>query len=182
MAFNINDFRANINRYGIVKASNYEVEIRKRVPDVGIENNIRMRCSAASLPGREAMTFSEKIYGPATVYGYDSQPGSTSFTIISSENFSEKEYFDKWIDDIIGKYRTQDTGIDRFEIGYYDDYIGTVTIKVGKDTGELTYETELVEAFPTSIGSMGLSWSEGNQIMTFDVTVAYRYYKNRLHP
>jgi hypothetical protein len=48
-------------------------------------------------------------------------------------------------------------------------------IQYGKDGGEIR-SYQLIGAFPTSIGAIGLNWETANAIEEFSVTFAYDYW------
>jgi hypothetical protein len=181
LAFNINEFLANINRYGIVKPSNFTITVSKKIPEPG-EQPMVFRMMATDLPARDMLTSERRIYGPTERFGIDLVPGQIQIAIILSENFSEKDYFDRWMDLMIGKYRRADTpagkDTNRFEIGYYDDYVGSAQITIFSDTGMAIHQVNLVDVFPKTIGQVQLSWTNGAEILILPVQFFYRYYTN----
>lgn len=177
--FNINEFVSEINSHGIVKPSNYVVRIhRTHSPDINVEQTFKMRCSSVELPGRVIQTIDKKYYGPSFKVGYDSQFTEVPMTILLSEDWREKEYFEQWQDKIVGNYRTIDgPATNMFDIGYYDDYIGKVEIHSYNDVGEKKYSVELYEAYPTVVGSVQLNHSSGNEVAFLPISMSFKYTK-----
>lgn len=139
-----------------------------------LQRHITMRCAGAEVPGRHIMTTDYKVYGPSSRIGYDTQFNDMRLKIILSEDLREKEYFESWMDKIVGSYRNN-ISQNMYEIGYYDEYVGTATITNFTTTEEKSEETRLFECFPITLGEIQLDWSF-NDIAYLPVSLAYRYY------
>lgn len=175
--FDISEFSAQINKDRYVNSSKFIVRVVKKAPEFDVERRLTFRIIDTDLPGREVFTLDYKQYGPAYRMGYDMGPGNINFYVLLSEDFAEREYFDSWIDDIIGKFRVDDQQKNSFDIGYYDDYIGNAVITVYSEVQEAVYSVELVEAYPISIEPARLTYIAGEEMLVMGVTMAYRYYK-----
>ena len=97
MAFSINDFKSDINTKGLSKSSYYDVFI---LPPVGLTNNptnvqhLSFRCFAAELPGRQVVTFPNRVYGPIRKIAYNQAISDVTLSFLCSESLVEKVFFD----------------------------------------------------------------------------------------
>lgn len=175
---NLNKFISDINKRGVAKASTFDVLItRNSNGDATEEYNMTMRIESVDFPGR-SLTMAQSNY---TGVPYQMVSGATfaeiPLSIILSENFSEKEYLEKWQDDAVGKYRSEELTGNSFNLGFYDSYIGTVEITQYNDIGDPVYRAKLIDAFPSAVGVVNSSWENGDQILKLPVMFTYRYYK-----
>lgn len=180
MPFNIEEFKANINAGGLARSSNYEIQItRPRFEgdtSTDISRDIVFRCEQVDIPGRRVATADIRYAGTLRRFGYDVLPTPVAMQFILSEDMREKVYFEEWQDAMIGKHRTGYTGDDMFDLGYYDDYVGTVIIRQYNEIGSVVYETKLLEAYPMEVNGVTASWLSGEQILRQNVLISYRHY------
>ena len=137
----------------------------------GTVRRTSLRCSQISFPGRTLSTQEDtNIYGPKrkVVQGYDFANLQATFQL--STDLREKTFFETWQR---LAYNTQ-----TFDIGYYKSYIGGIQIYPLDEQDRRKYGVELVECFPQSIEPVTLDYAAANQIETFGVSFAYRYWKN----
>jgi hypothetical protein len=190
MAFSINDFTASFTK-GLAKTTNFEVLITRGGASIPSPNSTNaaaaadmiMRIDGVDKPGRMVTVAGRSIYayGPEQHRASGTSFNDITLSVILSEDFSECEYFEKWIDDMVGPYRTlhgkQPT---MFDIQYLTDYQGTVTITCYTETGDVGYQLNLIEAFPVEISPIKLSWSGDEVIAKLDVKFTYYYYTDNL--
>ena len=175
MAINLQRFMSTMNQQPPAKTSNFEVRIFSKLGSV---NDLTFRAESVALPGRSVATTDFFDVGPQRKMGYSAIYLETAINFILSERYNEKEYFDQWIDAIVGPHRVQrNPGGNRFNAGYYDDYKGTIEIQNYSESGQPTYKTTLIEAFPINISPVQLDWSSGD-ISKLNVTFTYRYYEH----
>lgn len=180
--FNIGDFIANMNSRNFAKTALFDVIITpppSLQSDVAMMYQLTYRCESTDMPGRNVLTYDSILYGLPTKFAYGSSMNEIQLSFILSEDYTEKEFFEQWIDKITGNYRNGEITQNMFEIGYYKDYIGTMLIRNYTETGEVSKETELFEAYPINIGNVQLNWQNGAEIAKLPVTIAYKYYVNK---
>ena len=176
MAINLQRFMSTMNARPPAMASDFQVKIF--CPKIGSRDELTFRAENVSLPGRSVTTTDVMTVGPQRKMGYSAIYLETAINFILSERYNEKEYFDQWIDAIVGPHRVQrNPGGNRFNAGYYDDYKGTIEIQNFNESGQPTYKTTLIEAFPINISPVQLDWSSG-EISKLNVTFTYRYYEH----
>jgi len=130
-----------------------------------------LRCSQVSFPGRTLDTQQDtNIYGPVRniVQGFSFAELQAQFQL--STDLREKTFFETW-QRIAFNPQT-------FDVGYYNSYIGGMQIWQLDENDRRKYGVELVECFPKSIEPVTLDYAAANQIETFGVSFAYRYWKN----
>ena len=130
-----------------------------------------LRCESISLPGRNMdSTPDSNIYGPEReiVTGYSF--GDIDATFQCSSDMREKKYWETW--------QRLTFNPKTFDIGYYNDYVGTIDIHTLDEQENRRYGCRLVEAWPKSIGPQTLGYADNNTYQTISVTIAYRYWIN----
>lgn len=182
MTFNVNNILASINKTGVAKASHFEVQVTG-AGDAGLENSMMARVDTVDLPGRSLMTAEHKFtnYGPLNKVPYGGQTyGDTTMSIILSEDMREKEYFEVWQNSIVntGAFdlgTVPQNALSKFNTKYFDDYLGTVTIRQYGSAGDLRSIYTLNEAYPIIINPISMSWAD-DSLAKLSVTIAYRNY------
>ena len=130
-----------------------------------------LRCESISLPGRNMdSTPDTNIYGPEReiVTGYSF--GDINATFQCSSDMREKKYWETW--------QRLTYNPKTFDIGYYNDYVGTIDIHTLDEQENRRYGCRLVEAWPKTIAAQSLGYADNNTYQTIDVTIAYRYWIN----
>lgn len=181
MAFNINEFKATLDRGTVALSSHYEVQITRPqglFPDPqGVERDLMFRVDQVDVPGRSIRTAEVKYYNsPVRLMGYDSNYAPCTMSVLLSEDLREKIYLELWQDAIIGHHRLGVINQGMYDLGFYSDYVGTVLIKTFDVTGKQRAETKLIEAYPMQIGVLSASWAGADQPLKLLTTFAYRYY------
>ena len=130
-----------------------------------------LRCESISMPGRNMdSTPDTNIYGPEReiVTGYSF--GDINAIFQCSSDMREKKYWETW--------QRLTYNPKTFDIGYYNDYVGTVDIHTLDEQERRRYGVRLVEAWPKTIGPQQLAYNDNNSYQTVDITIAYRYWVN----
>jgi len=130
-----------------------------------------LRCENISMPGRNMdSTPDTNIYGPEReiVTGYSF--GDINATFQCSSDMREKKYWETW--------QRLTYNPKTFDIGYYNDYVGTVDIHTLDEQENRRYGCRLVEAWPKSIGPQQLAYNDNDTYQTVEITIAYRYWIN----
>jgi hypothetical protein len=175
MSINLQRFVSSMNAHPPAYASDFEVRI---FCNIGRSEDLTLRAENASLPGRSVATTESTFVGPMRKLGYTAMYSEVAITFILGESYIEKEFFDKWIDAIVGDHRVKHSpGGEKFNAGYYDDYKGTIEIQNVNRAGENTYKTRLIEAWPINMAAVALDWGS-SEISKLNVTFAYRYYEH----
>jgi len=144
-----------------------------KLPDV--DATFKFRCEKAELPGRTLATTEDAVGGgPSLKLPYDITYNDITLSIICSADMVERDFFETWMDKIIGRGGRSNAGL----ISYYADYALGVTLKVDQldESGKTLISYTLQDIYPTGLTPMNASWEETNTYQRFGVTLAYRYH------
>jgi|SRR5210317_1638051 hypothetical protein len=147
--------------------------------DGGGSRSLTARIDAADIPGRNLMTadYKHKNYGPIIKLPYGQVYSDVNLSIICSESLSEKKFFEEWQNQIVGTgYDYKGNGLEKFNLGYYDDYVGVVEIRQYGMSGQLQAVHKLNGAYPISIAPISMSW-QSEDIVRLNVTMSFRNYR-----
>lgn len=148
-----------------------------------------LRVESCTLPGRSVDTTTFSEYGAERTLptGTVNDGGTIDFTFICDQSFADRLIIEAWQSIIFAS----GTGTSEMpKLAWYDDYIGRVKIiqhrldrKGSEDTKRNALEYTLHEAYPVEFAEQTLSMgSEGEGIMKFSCTVAYRYWESKYIP
>lgn len=140
--------------------------------------DLTLRISAADLPGRGTKPTYVKYWGPERNFAMTPSYVDATIIIICSENLVERELFMRWQDLMFGSHRssTSATTTTRYTTGYYDDYIGKVTVRQYSPKGNVVYTIELMEAYPVIINPLSSSW-DSNDVHKLSVSFNYHHFE-----
>jgi len=160
----INTFRDKLKaKGGQAPVNRYEVFIPGREES----SFSAFLCEQAELPGKTMLTVEDKLYGPVRKIGYGQMFIDTTMTFIcTAEGWAEKEFFDKWQNDIVDP--------DLFDASYYNDYTSDILLTTYKEDNSSSYGIRFNEAFPLNVGAINLGWGQNNEYARLSVTFAYR--------
>jgi len=188
--FTIDKFRYNFDSGA--RPNRYTVDFY--CPPLGIAME-GLRCTNASLPGRqlEAQDFSE--YGPVRKLPYNiTMDGQeVTFEFVCDSAFADRFVIEAWQSaiyqgggNIQAKLSEEDGAIDSYyksdrmgssikpTFAYYDEYVGEVVIKQITRSNENALVYRIHEAYPLAFAPMELSYDSDNQLMKFQCTFAFR--------
>ena len=148
-------------------------DIQSRTSNASMSRYLALQCESAELPGKSLMTTPVKIYGPEYKVPYQTQYGEMSLTFICTNEFYERKLFERWLESIM----PSDTIILRFANGKETRYLTNLKVIQYDEFIKQIYAVELIDAFPVSIASQPLSWSEEG---FHRVTVQFAYQKYRV--
>ena len=203
MAFNIKDFKSQIEKTGVLQTNKYDVTITlppglgaKSIiaangSTVGVANegtrDLNYRCINASLPGIVMRTSDVNRFGLGIneKMPYSANYTDVSLTFLMDKSGAAYKFWYAWFNYIFGfngeetnsnVYGTLGTNNDRsfYTTEYKDNYAGTVTIKVYDNFGEVSLVTSLLKAYPVSINDVALSWSDNNNLIKLTTNLTFR--------
>lgn len=186
MPFEIERFKSELNKSGGFALTNtFEVSMPAVVGSVnlgnGVAENLTFRIDAMTIPSRGVDVFDYVTYGPPTKIGGFANYTEVEMNVILSPDLRERGYFMKWQDIISGNHRlgsqTRNPLKAGFDIGYFNEYVSeSVTIsKFNESNKTPIYKIKLVDAFPSQVGGLPLSW-EQVEVLKMPVTFSYRYF------
>jgi hypothetical protein len=185
MAFSIEEFKANATKHGFVRPSFFLVTFP--APPAWYGKGTRFLtylCSGASLPGTQIITSDERVtgYGKTRKIPYDAAHTDLTLTFYADGNGETLSFFESWLRNIVA-YGADDANIKgalRGEVHYPDHYETQMEIyqyneNPGNGRVEILKYT-INKAFPLNLGDQELSWDQGDQISTLNVTIAFKDY------
>jgi hypothetical protein len=133
---------------------------------------VSLRCESILLPGRNLNTLTDGMpYGPTreivdgVTYAED-----ISMTFVASGGLDERIFFEEW--------QLLAFNEKTWNVGYYDDYVGTVEIYLLNRQDERRFGIKLIEAFPKTIAGTDLSQATNNEIIKTSVSFTFRYWES----
>jgi len=127
------------------------------------------RCEVSQLPGRTLATVDRKTYGPIEKMPYISTYNDIDLSFIVDGDMSIKYFFDAWLD-LVNPKSTNN-------FNYKDDYSTSILINQYNVDNSLTYNVELIDAWPISVNQLDLDWSNDG-VHKLTVTFAYTKWFN----
>lgn len=179
MAFNIQNIVSSLNKNGVAKTSHFEVQLTGP-GDSGDERDMMYRAESADLPGRTITTidgYKPGNYGPQTKIAYGQLYGDMSVTFLLSEDMREKEYFEIWQSKMVdtGAFANGSARTGKFNANYYDNYVGTMTIRQYGAGGDVKSIHTFNEVSPVIINPITMNWNS-DELARMVVTFTYRNY------
>lgn len=174
--FSLSDFKSDVlSGVGLARTNRFEVYITPpralAASYGGISNFTSLYAESTSVPLLNIFTKPFKIFGPTYQRPVTSEYGGEgiNFTFHVDRNFNVRKFFEDWMHTIVDP--------DRFTVGYLEDYGTTITIAQLDEQDDVTYEIELLEAFPRNMNLMDLNNASTNQTHRLNVLFAYRYWR-----
>ena len=134
--------------------------------------DISLRVESVTLPGRTLTTASESnVYGPdrEIVEGV-TYADEISIDFQASSGLDERVFFENW--------QKQAFNEQTWNIGYYNDYIGSMEIYLLDRQDVRRYGLKLWEVFPKTITATELTAAEASEIIKTNVSFSFRYWTN----
>ena len=172
--FNLDDFRTTIAIDSLARTNRFEVLI---IPPAGMQATgmgemVSLYCEQASLPMLNISSKAFKIFGPTYQRPVTSEYGGEgiSFAFHVDREMDIRRFFENWMHTIIDP--------DDFTVGYQRDYVTSIFIRQLDEQENVTYEVELIDAFPRNMNLMELNNAATNQTHRLNILFAYRYWRN----
>lgn len=134
---------------------------QSKTSNASLSRYLSLQCESTELPGRSLITADAKVYGPVYRIPYQTQfgnDGRITFNFLCTNEFYERKLFDRWLDAIM----PGDTYNLRYAKGRNTRYMTNIKVVQYDDFIKQIYAVELIDAFPVSIASQQLSWSDDN--------------------
>jgi len=173
-SFDLNNFISSVKTRGLARVNRFEVEIFPPTILAGSTEEARLTsllCEISNFPPINLSVKPFKIFGPSYQRPITSEYGGDgiSMTFHVDTDMILKRFFDDWIENIVRR--------DDFTVNYQSSYATNIKIKQINEEENVTYEIELLEAFPRSVTLMDLNNSSQNQTHRLNIIFAYRYWR-----
>tara|TARA_Y100000034_G_scaffold91101_1_gene109834 strand:+ start:78 stop:632 length:555 start_codon:yes stop_codon:yes gene_type:complete len=166
------------NHGGIAYNDKYMVTISQPAGfnlDQVVHRRLSILCENVTLPTKSLATYEKSIYGPVKAMPYRMTFTEASMSFIMTDSMQEKKYFDAWQNKIVDPK----TG----NLGFFDDYVADISIKKFSRTAfnegsTPTYEVKLIDAWPSIVSEVQLSYSGGTEAMKLSVTFQFKKWES----
>ena len=178
-SFHSKDGYAQPNRYEVlifppaIPAKGGENLSRKMIKDDFTNRDIgeiSLRCESITLPGRNlSSTPDTNVHGPLReIVNNVNYADSVKMVFQASSDLRERVFFEKW----------QYTAFNpkTWNVGYYNDYVGSVFIYLLDKQDQRRYGLKLWEAFPKSISPTDLAYGGNDEVIGISVEMNFRYW------
>ena len=163
MAFNINEFTANLGMGG-ARPSLFEVLLTNPV-NSGADARFRFLCRVAQIPATTVTPITTQYFGRPIKFAANRTYEDWSVTIINDEDFSVRSTLEEWCEHINGTISNKSSG---FALGQAYKSQAEV-IHYGK-TGNILRKYTIQGLWPTNIAAIDLDWSNADVIEEYTVT------------
>lgn len=175
--FNLSNFQGQVlGGRGLARPARFEVGI---IPPVQLSDYgglVSLLCEQSNLPMIMVGVKPFKIHNtPAYNRPVNIEYGGEgiAFTFHLDGDMFVKRFFDDWMHLIVDK--------DSFQVNYADNYMTSVFVSQLNEMDQVTYEVELMEAFPRNINLVQLDNTAQNQTHRLTVLFQYRKWKDVVH-
>ena len=134
----------------------------------GESRNVSMRCESCILPGTNVTSSPDtNPYGPVREIAESvTYATEVSMTFQASSDLKERLFFEKW--------QKKCYNPTSWNIGYYNDYIGSVDIYLLDTEGTRRFGLKLHEVWPKTLGATSLSGAKASDIIKNEITFVFR--------
>ena len=184
--FNVAGFTSTINTIGLASPNKFKVSIAfpkslgildskamPEQPDNQTLQELNLMCETISFQGRGVQTILDLQYGLRREIAYNApvyQPITLSF--LCSGELKEKQLLDKWNNFIVPNNKGKG-----FDVAYYKDYVGTLTVYLlDRDGKTVKYTQEYIEAYPKTVNAVELNHSTTNSAARVTADFQYAYW------
>ena len=176
--FNVSGFTSTISEMGLASPNKFKVVIAfpdKIKQDNATLENLSLMVETISFQGRGVQTILDLQYGLRREIAYNApvyQPITLSF--LCSAALKEKQLLDKW-----NNYIVPNKGGYGFDVAYYNDYRGTLTVHLlDRDGKTVKYTQTYMEAYPKTVNAIELNHSTTNSVARVTADFQYAYWKS----
>jgi hypothetical protein len=173
ISMSIQDFIASVPPAGLARVSLFRAIISGPAV-LGVRRDLSFRTHHVNFPGRTVETGELATYGPSRQVATGTSFGTVDIAVYLSPDFGEKLFFQRW-QSLASGYATATNAPSSgmFDIGYYENYIGSVVLQQLDTAGEVRYSCSLEEAWPTVVSPLAAEWGS-DDIHKLGVTFAFR--------
>ncbi len=175
MPFNIQEFRARLNRDG-ARPNLFEVTMNfptAVIPSSGAASQkFTFMCRSAQLPGSSLGSVVVPYFGREVKMAGNRTFADWSVTIINDEDFQVRNAFERWMGGINSHALNRRNGSFQTPISYSSDATVTQYGKIG--TKIKSYQ--FVGMFPIDLSPIDLDWGSNDTIEEFAITFQYQYW------
>lgn len=191
MAFNINQFSSNINTYGTLRTSKFDINItppRILLSTGNISGLIKFRAEQINLPSVNLDLTSVNRYGIGPKQRFVtnvSYPETVSISFVEEETGMIQRCMLHWMNSIFSfnqeqpLYTTRVLKTPYIYVTQYKDEIATIIEVVQyTDDARIGNKIGILDAFPVNLSVSPLSWADSNSLVKVKVEFAFTEWRN----
>lgn len=168
---NLSDFKAQLIGGG-ARANQFRVDLTfpsyvSAGAAVGI--NAQFLCKAAQLPGSTIENMPVYYRGRVVNFAGERSFAPWAVTVYNDTTFTIRNALEKWSDGVLNHSQTNGRVNPR-------DYQVDLLVSQLDRNGATVKQYKFIDAYPTSVGPVGLDYEQNNQIETFEVDFTYNYW------
>jgi hypothetical protein len=171
--FNINTFRQNLNSGSRANLFRCRIEsLNTSIPDPGglLTSNFTFLCRSAAIPAYSLGIIEVPFRGRRIKIPGDRTFAEWTVTVLNDEKQGMRKAFDNWM-----AFINNPDGEEAIRETSTDDYRCTVVIEHLRGNGTISRVYHLVDAFPTDVSPIDLSYDTTDAIQEFSVTFQYHF-------
>lgn len=168
----LQSFRSTIDSYsGLALSCRYAVMIKlknaigsREMTALNNGKDFTYLCEATEFPGRRYQYTEYRYYGSAVPFPYITDYDPINMTFICRNDFSEREFFDDWMQSI--------NPTTTYDFAFPDQYTAEIALFQMSERNEATYEFTLRGAYPLAIHPQPVSWAD-DSVQKLTITMGY---------
>ena len=176
MAFNVNEFRANMVGDG-ARPNLFQVTLTFPVISNDADNagrQVSFMAKAAQLPGSTVGIVPVYYFGREMKFAGNRTFTDWTLQIINDENFTIRNSLESWMNSI----NSNASNIRRGDAVSPTSYTVDATVNQYGKTGEIIKSYKFVGLFPIDIAPIDLDWGSNDTIEEYSATFAFQYWES----
>jgi len=200
MTFDINEFRAEIQKNGYLRPWEYSVTLNppsglngaqftnqsQEAPAGNMTGTISLRCTQARTPTAQLEWLDIPRYGIGLKQAapFNAKIKNFHIAILCDKNGNLYNFFHSWLNYIFaysppanaqaGGVANQSRGT--YMLNYSDNYTTSILLNMYKLTGETAMQFEFFRAFPVTMTEIILDWETAKSLVELNIVFDYREY------
>ena len=173
MAFNINEFRANLPGGG-ARPNLFEVNIPVPAALGGFQNEarkVKFHCKTTSIQGSTIEPVELNYFGPLVKFGGQKTFEDWKTTVLNDEDFAIRRFVEAWQEKIMGNVTN------RSGVVSPQDYTVDASVTQFSQNGNPIRQYAMVGAWPTGIAAIELDWGTAEP-EEFEITWSFDWWES----
>jgi len=170
----LDEFINRVSRVNVASQNRFKVSFQ---PPAGLaaNRNVNLVTETISMPGQNIRSVPDDLrFGPAREQAQGVTYGPFSATFICTPGLPEKAFFEAWQELVFNK------GENEWEVKFYKDYYGSITISHLDRQNEEKYIMTVHEAYPKTIQEQQYSLGSNDAHQTVTVEFTYRWWSKEV--
>ena len=140
---------------------------------------LRFLCETVSIPGQALVPIQYQDYGnPYTMGQSMTQNTDLNISFLIERGWKVDKMINQWMNMVVKcnpeAKKDEQHPLSSYDIGYYNDYIGTVQVYKYDMQGDIECIYTYQDAYPIQKNQVDLSWASQNEICKLNVGFSYR--------